>query len=261
MKIVSIFLFFFVSFPLSAFSAPQPFECAEAACGAGTFCRVRPNPICEACDPNAVCEIEGCQQTTQEAYCVLSTPFCEDGCDNDFSCIEITLDRCEENNQAVSMCDENGENCITPKPAPCTPVSNDYCAPGFVGKCESDVDCGSGFTCNKSERCELVIRSCASQNGCKAVETCVSDEDWPRENTPCDDAENCTSKIEGKYCVPKLYSSWAEGGGSASFGGDAITSVGKAVPNSGCSVSGTASPFWFGLAFSFFFVRRRKSKN
>ena len=47
----------------------------------------------------------------------------------------------------------------------CETVSESYCAPPYIGECETDSDCGEGFTCVEIEECECGGSSGSGSSG------------------------------------------------------------------------------------------------
>jgi uncharacterized protein (TIGR03382 family) len=135
-------------------------------------------------------------------------------------------------------------------------VEEAYCVPPYLAPCEEDRDCGSGFTCDQPEICEVSVSVaggtetetepvCESfgEKECRLVEAaCTTDDD-------CIDGFACHSEAqptpliicmgEGcedrsmpetrSYCAPEEWSAWGGHSRGGLDGGNAIRTDGEVL--------------------------------
>ncbi len=143
--------------------------CTARACAEGD----------ESCDPTPVCEeveLRACVEPRCQVdadcgaglTCVVpedgSLPWCEpqacttdaDCGDASLKCHEETYEECSGGDIALPECPPDTD-CEVPVPeestVECTTYTESYCAPLYVGNCETAADCGEGFDCVPDEAC------------------------------------------------------------------------------------------------------------
>ncbi|MBN2194708.1 MAG: hypothetical protein JW751_17970 [Polyangiaceae bacterium] len=143
--------------------------CSAPTCPEGEDCDVE--PVCEETEWRA-CVAPPC--TTDEdcgagLTCVLpedgSLSWCEpkacttdaDCGDASLKCFKETWEECSHSGVAMPDCAPDAEDCPKPEPAErsedCTTLTESYCAPRYLGPCETAADCGAGFDCVPEQVC------------------------------------------------------------------------------------------------------------
>jgi len=142
-----------IAFPFAATSAITLFalsawaEC-DPACPEGFVCEEF-STGCPAidvyCPAGQDCEPQECEPTTETA-CTPAPCTTDDDCGTDLVCLETETMACT----AVDCAPD--EECEVEEPQ-CEPQIERFCAPRWVGPCETAADCGEGFDCVAEESC------------------------------------------------------------------------------------------------------------
>ena len=126
----------------------------DADCAQGLVCEVVGAIACAVpdCPPGEECpEPEPCEPE-EFRECVPGPCTSDADCGEGLKCLSVSSETCTGSAMA---CDPDDEECVVVEVEPvCETVTEQYCAPDWVGECEADADCGEGFTCVAAEICE-----------------------------------------------------------------------------------------------------------
>jgi MYXO-CTERM domain-containing protein len=126
----------------------------DADCAQGLVCEVVGAIACAVpdCPPGEECpEPEPCEPE-EFSECVPGPCTSDADCGEGLKCLSVSSETCTGSAMA---CDPDDEECVVVEVEPvCETVTEQYCAPDWVGECEADADCGEGFTCVAAEICE-----------------------------------------------------------------------------------------------------------
>jgi MYXO-CTERM domain-containing protein len=197
-----VFTIFFASSLLLAPSASAAGDCdTDTDCESYETCEVVGEATC-ACPPgDAGCE---CPDTGTEEFkeCVPEPPDpCESDaeCSGDLVCVTQTYEECTGGGSAgaCEVTSDGGMNCLdvgtTDVSESCETITEGYCLPSYLAPCQTDTDCGTGFTCQTYEVCE-----CSGGGSTGSGGTGGDGADAGR--TTDDAGSSCTCEPAGKAC-------------------------------------------------------------
>jgi MYXO-CTERM domain-containing protein len=177
----------------------------DADCAQGLVCEVVGASSCAVpdCPPGETCpEPEPCEPE-EFRECVPGPCTSDADCGEGLKCLTTSSEICTASDMA---CDPDDEECVPVTVEPvCETVTEQYCAPDWVGACETDADCGEGFTCVQPEVCECSVGAAVPEPATDP------DADPAAESEPVPEVEPepvpepiCECYPTGeKYCEPK----------------------------------------------------------
>jgi len=121
---------------------PKNWECKSGAVATPDIA-CAPDSDCEAAEPSTV------------LYCSPLPCSTDADCAADMVCYSESHSECNDPPPCAK-----GADCAAPADTTCTTVTQSACVPRYVPPCQSDSDCGTGFTCEEQEEC-----SCGGSTG------------------------------------------------------------------------------------------------
>lgn len=131
--------------PLVASVAAHAETCGDQVCPQNWECKSEMVTSDIACAPNTNCT----PPEPQPYFYCSPLPCASDAdCASDMVCYSETRTNCAE----LPTCPKDAD-CVAPADGGCTEETMSACVPRYVPPCDTDSDCGVGFTCEAQEEC------------------------------------------------------------------------------------------------------------
>lgn len=202
---------FAIAFTAAMLLAPSAFaagECdTDTDCESYETCEVIGEATCACAPGDAGCD---CPDSGTEEYreCVAEPPESCDSdadCSSDLECYTQTYEQCSGGG-SVGTCEvspDGGTTCedagTTDVSESCETITEGYCVPSYVAPCETDTDCGTGFTCEEYEVCECSGGDSGGVDAGTSDDSGTTDSDTT-DTGDQDSGSSCTCETAGKSC-------------------------------------------------------------